>query len=657
MSADVQVAQLIATGPQDVWLSGDPQVSFFRSMYRRHVPFGMSLEKMNFAQDSVTFDRRGDLLGACYITASDPVTNVTLATFPISSISRVDLFIGGQQVDSQDTTFSTQVWPVTEACTVSERTAPTSFYPLHFFFCKDWSRAFPLVALEYHDVVIRIRDASPAYKYTLWANMVHLAEPERAWYKRQPHRILITRVQTASLDQQRDWGRFGGPIKYLATPGINYTKRYVYGSQILGWTFNGTTTDYITGLSQELPVQISSNDNMFGDVKLTSNSVLYFPGTTGSYLQWFSGGSFQSINLTTTNVFAESWIYMNTFSPSSIIFSRNFQNLGGAGCDFCLSVDGSGNVQAAVSNTNSLVTTAVASSAVTLKTWTYVAFGWNFQTKTVSAWINGGLPVSASFTGTATNYTGRIYSGWDGGSSYMNGYIGDMRAIVGCELPVTISAPDPVPFARTYPSYISTGLVAYSFPSQTNTYTSDAINFINVPGQSGNSYVNYNLSLGSIDRPYTYSVSAWLYSPNTANPATQVPITIAGLNRDGDWRFQIGGPTAAFRYNIRTGPDTYSLRSIGGQAITAGQWFHMVGIVNETSTSTTMTYYRDGVLAGSSSTNYGNLRIFNRLGVGAPATGQQYNTCYNGYVADVRIYDTELTASQVNTLYNEPRKL
>jgi hypothetical protein len=244
MSADVQVAQLIATGPQDVWLSGDPQVSFFRSMYRRHVPFGMSLEKMNFAQDSVTFDRRGDLLGACYITASDPVTNITLATFPISAISRVDLFIGGQQVDSQDTTFSTQVWPVTEATTFSERVAPASFYPLHFFFCKDWSRAFPLVALEYHDVVIRVRDASPAYKYTLWANMVHLAEPERAWYKRQPHRFLVTQVQTARLDQQRDWGRFGGPIKYLATPGVNYGVHYAYDTlgKVKWYTKLGTTS-------------------------------------------------------------------------------------------------------------------------------------------------------------------------------------------------------------------------------------------------------------------------------------------------------------------------------------------------------------------------------------------------------------------------------
>ena len=217
-SENVQAAQLIAEGPQDIWLTGDPQASFFRSMYRRHVSYGMSVEKFNFNGDTVRFDRRGDLLGACYLTASDPVTNVQLSTFPISGIARVDLFIGGQLVDSQDTTFSSQVWPVTEATTWSERNVPSSFYPLHFFFCKDWSRAFPLVALEYHDIEIKIRDASSSYTFTLWAHMIHLSDPERAWYKRQPHKFLITQTQTARIDLQRDWGRFGGPIKYMAWP-------------------------------------------------------------------------------------------------------------------------------------------------------------------------------------------------------------------------------------------------------------------------------------------------------------------------------------------------------------------------------------------------------------------------------------------------------
>ena len=272
-SENVQAAQLIAEGPQDIWLTGDPQASFFRSMYRRHVSYGMSVEQFNLNGDTIRFDRRGDLLGACYLTASDPVTNVQLSTFPISSIARVDLFIGGQLVDSQDTTFSSQVWPVTEATTWSERNVPSSFYPLHFFFCKDWSRAFPLVALEYHDLEIKIRDASSSYTFTLWAHMIHLSDPERAWYKRQPHRFLITQTQTARIDLQRDWGRFGGPIKYLAWPAQKTSTQSSSQSSITQFTvLDGTGTDIGYGITTD------TSGNMY---------------VTGRY---FSAGSTVTIN-------------------------------------------------------------------------------------------------------------------------------------------------------------------------------------------------------------------------------------------------------------------------------------------------------------------------------------------------------------------------
>lgn len=228
-SENVQAVQLLAEGPQDIWLTGDPQASFFRSMYRRHASYAMSVEQFIFNGDTVRIDSRGDLLGACYLTASDPVTNVQLSTFPISGLSQVDLFIGCQLVDSQDTIFSSQVWPVTEATTWSERNVPSSFYPLHFFFCKDWSRAFPLAALKHHQIEIKIRDPLlSSYKFTLWAHVIHLSDEERAWYTRQPHRFLITQTYKSRIDLQRDWGRFGGPIKYLAWPSINYTLMTTY---------------------------------------------------------------------------------------------------------------------------------------------------------------------------------------------------------------------------------------------------------------------------------------------------------------------------------------------------------------------------------------------------------------------------------------------
>ena len=223
--SSVPGAQLLAEGPQDVWLSGDPQVSFFRSVYRGHVPFGMELKKMNFDRDgSCRLDRYGDLLGPCYLTAHDTLTGQLV---PLSSwaglFETVDLLIGGQLIDSQDYTYSSQVWPVLEASSVSQCGVPATFYPLHFFFCQDWSRAFPMVALEYHDIVIRVRGMTNTYQLQLWTTRVHLNENERNWFKTHPHHLLITTVQrTVITKDQNEFQRFAGPIKYLATPVLTY---------------------------------------------------------------------------------------------------------------------------------------------------------------------------------------------------------------------------------------------------------------------------------------------------------------------------------------------------------------------------------------------------------------------------------------------------
>lgn len=225
-----QGAQLLAEGPQDLWLSGDPQVSFFRSVYRHNIPFGIELKKMNFDADgSYRFPRYGDMLGPCYVTATDPVTNTIV---PVTSwdglFDGVALTIGHQLVDFQDVTFSSQVWPTLESTTFSQKVAPTGMYPLHFFFCKDWSRAFPLVALEYHDLVIKLVNAVSTYQFTLYGYIIHLDEYERAWLKNTPHKFLVTQTQRTRITRdQKEFGRFSGTIKYLAFPTFDYTRTYI----------------------------------------------------------------------------------------------------------------------------------------------------------------------------------------------------------------------------------------------------------------------------------------------------------------------------------------------------------------------------------------------------------------------------------------------
>ena len=38
--------QLVATGEQDTWLTGKPEVSFFRSSYKRYTHYSNSIERM-----------------------------------------------------------------------------------------------------------------------------------------------------------------------------------------------------------------------------------------------------------------------------------------------------------------------------------------------------------------------------------------------------------------------------------------------------------------------------------------------------------------------------------------------------------------------------------------------------------------------------------
>jgi hypothetical protein len=170
------IVQLVATGAQDTWLSGKPEISFFRSNYKRYTHYAASVERQIIQGNpfpgsisTIRLEKKGDLLSYMYLTARDQngaqVNNLDWSNV----IDRVELLIGGQVIDLQDYNYSTDIEPCTGAQNYNQRylnndtlssTSPTnkvnSFYAFKFFFCKDWSVSLPLVALQYHDVEIRI---------------------------------------------------------------------------------------------------------------------------------------------------------------------------------------------------------------------------------------------------------------------------------------------------------------------------------------------------------------------------------------------------------------------------------------------------------------------------------------------------------------------
>lgn len=166
------ITQLVSVGVQDVHLTGTPQVSFFRSQYKQYTHFAHSVERQIIQGQptpggisTVRVERKGDLLSYMYLTARDNTGKLRTDLDWSQIIDRVEVLIGGQVIDLQDPFYTFVIDPVCMASKFSQRYYPqnlaiqqqdTPFYPLKFFFCKEWQTALPLIALQMHDVDIRI---------------------------------------------------------------------------------------------------------------------------------------------------------------------------------------------------------------------------------------------------------------------------------------------------------------------------------------------------------------------------------------------------------------------------------------------------------------------------------------------------------------------
>ena len=189
------IVQLIAIGAQDEHIMGDPEISFFSSTFKRHANFSQSIEKQtihgavkNSSMSSVQFERSGDLLGYVYFTIDNITSALDIQRWD-TIIDKVELLIGGSVIDTQDSIFTEKIAIDTFAQNVSRSangthpgvSARSYFYPLRFFFCVGPQYALPLVALNYHNVEIRIHWANAAADYNVecYANYYYLDNEER----------------------------------------------------------------------------------------------------------------------------------------------------------------------------------------------------------------------------------------------------------------------------------------------------------------------------------------------------------------------------------------------------------------------------------------------------------------------------------------------
>ncbi len=254
------ITQLVAIGAQDAHLTGSPEVSFFRSTYKRHTNFSMTTERQVIQgmvgannMSTVRFERKGDLCGYVYLAAHDGSTSTSINWSTV--ISKVQLYIGGQLIDDHDYTFSHDIAPKLLAQNLAKSdkgvypiSGNSPIYPIRFSFCENWQSALPLVSLQYHDVELRIYWGSNpgSTKYECYANFVYLDTEEREQLANQPQKVLITQVQKSISSKSRVHElNLNHPVKLLTSINNGVSNGLFLPNNKIKLQINGTdVSDY-----------------------------------------------------------------------------------------------------------------------------------------------------------------------------------------------------------------------------------------------------------------------------------------------------------------------------------------------------------------------------------------------------------------------------
>jgi hypothetical protein len=236
--------QLVAYGAQDVYLTGNPQITFFKVVYRRHTNFAIEAIEQSFngnnslgSSVSVLITRNGDLINRIYYNAkisNSHTDDVELVPyFGQRLLKTIELEIGGQKIDKHYSEWL-YIWnelsmPVGKKEGYMKMVGgnqqnsgyilkTTKSYevtvPLEFWFCRNVGLALPLIALQYHEVKINISYANGADLVTaagnashiklqdaaLWVDYIFLDTDERRRFAQLSHEYLIEQLQFTGTD-------------------------------------------------------------------------------------------------------------------------------------------------------------------------------------------------------------------------------------------------------------------------------------------------------------------------------------------------------------------------------------------------------------------------------------------------------------------------
>ena len=288
--------QLVAYGAQDVYLTGNPKVTFFQAVYKRHTNFAMeNIEQTvngtaaNSGRVSVTVARNGDLVGDMYVElkTKSNLANTSGADGSAwaaeRAIKNCELSIGGQRIDKHYQRWwrlyaelylsdaAKSNWgKMTSAVTPG---ASQVFLPLIFFFNRNPGLALPLIALQYHEVRIDF-DLSSVYdtnfdSLKVWGNYIYLDTEERRRFAQKGHEYLIEQVQHTGSDSLATAGStkqirlsYNHPVKELVW--CTTESSNVIGDANGVWNFTDTSVTVSSAMASVADSNVAIAPNAAG---------------------------------------------------------------------------------------------------------------------------------------------------------------------------------------------------------------------------------------------------------------------------------------------------------------------------------------------------------------------------------------------------------
>ena len=256
--------QLVAYGAQDVYLTGNPQITFFKVVYRRHTNFALESILQTFngnvnfgSRVTATISRNGDLINRAYLVlSSTKKCDVPYAGLKV--IKDCELEIGGQKIDKHYGEWM-YIWNelslpkgkregYDKMVGVQGMEEGEKYYvPLEFWFCRNVGLALPLIGLQYHEVKVNIQfdtkdnlaTAATDAKLSaeLWVDYVYLDTDERRKFAQSSHEYLIEQLQFTGRESAGSKIKlnFNHPVKELVwvahAPGSGATNWNHYGTK------------------------------------------------------------------------------------------------------------------------------------------------------------------------------------------------------------------------------------------------------------------------------------------------------------------------------------------------------------------------------------------------------------------------------------------